>query len=222
VSSGGGGGKEKGRKREIEKIYPDSLVCTKTFHPNWADAAGDETGMGAAIVGNQPRYLVLTFEAFQQEDSDFGIRSLLESERIDLVIVDEVHFAKQRSSENLTLRRQRINALISEAKKTNPEIHTLVMSATPVINNLREGKSMVELLTGVAHDDLKTLATVPNCMRVHQRLVTHGIRWMPDYQTKYEQIEIPVDYGSSVEENSGGIGFFGRPRVLVTNNSGHH
>ncbi len=38
---------------------------------------------------------------------------------------------------------------------------------------------MVELLTGVAHDDLETLATVPNCMRVRQRLVTYGIRWMP-------------------------------------------
>jgi hypothetical protein len=74
------------------------------------------------------------------------------------------------------------------------------MSATPVINNLQEGKSIVELLTGVAHDDLKTLATIPNCMRVHQRLVTHGIRWMPDHQEKYVQTEIPVDCDSAVEE----------------------
>ena len=72
-----GGINEKGWKSEIEKIYPDSLVCTKTFHPNWADAAGDETGLGAAISNNRPRYLVLNYEAFQQEDSDLGIRSPL-------------------------------------------------------------------------------------------------------------------------------------------------
>ena len=37
--------KEKGWKSEIENISPDSLVCTKTFHPNWAAAVGDETGL---------------------------------------------------------------------------------------------------------------------------------------------------------------------------------
>jgi hypothetical protein len=41
------------------------------------------------------------------------------------------------------------------------------MSATPVINNLQEGKSLIELVTGVAHADLGTRATVPNCMTLY-------------------------------------------------------
>ena len=67
------------------------------------------------------------------------------------------------------------------------------MSATPVLNNLQEGKSLVELVTGLTHDDLKTQATVSNCMALHRRLVTLGTRWLPDYRIGYEQVEIPVD-----------------------------
>ena len=55
------------------------------------------------------------------------------------------------------------------------------MSGTPVINTLQEGKSLVEMITGHRHDDLETRATVQNCMRLYQRLVTLGTRWKPDY-----------------------------------------
>ena len=40
---------------------------------------------------------------------------------------------------------------------------------------------MVELVTGVAHEELDDRPTVPNCMALHQRLVSLGIRWMPEY-----------------------------------------
>jgi hypothetical protein len=78
------------------------------------------------------------------------------------------------------------------------------MSATPVINNLQEGKSMVELISGLAHDELDTRPTVPNCMKLHQRLLTLGIRWMPDYEQmlgyecKEERVE--VNCGPFIEE----------------------
>jgi hypothetical protein len=74
------------------------------------------------------------------------------------------------------------------------------MSATPVINNLEEGKSLVEPVTGVAHDDLETRATVPNCMRLHQRLATLGTRWMPRYDTSFEQVDCPVDCSGYLAE----------------------
>jgi hypothetical protein len=96
------------------------------------------------------------------------------------VIVDEIHYAKQRS-EDISQRRQLVAALTTLAAERNPDLHVLGMSATPVINNLQEGKSMVELVTGLAHDELDTRPTVPNCMALHQRLVTLGIRWMPEY-----------------------------------------
>lgn len=107
--------------------------------------------------------------------------------------MDEIHYAKQRAVENLSQRRQLVTAHTSLAAERNPDLHVLGMSATPVINNLQEGKSMVELVSGVAHDELDTRPTVPNCMALHQRLVTLGIRWMPEYDIAYEQRELPVD-----------------------------
>ena len=62
-----------------------------------------------------------------------------------------------------------------------------------MINTLQEGKSLVELVSGLAHDELEIAATVSNCMRLHQRLVTLGTRWMPQYDLVFDQAEIDVD-----------------------------
>jgi superfamily II DNA or RNA helicase len=170
-----------GWQRAILGIFPDSIVATKTFAPDWATTPGDETRFGIAADHGAHCYLILNYEAFQQQDSAEWVRSLVEREPIDFVIVDEIHYAKQRS-EDMSQRRRLVAALTSLAAGRNPGLHVLGMSATPVINNLQEGKSMIELVSGVAHDDLDTRATVPNCMALHQRLVTLGIRWMPDYK----------------------------------------
>src|SRR5262249_12489623 len=140
------------------------------------------------------------YEAFQQPDSAERVRVLVDREVIDFVIVDEIHYAKQRAVEDISRRRQMVAALGSLAGERNPDLHVLGMSATPVINNLQEGKSMVELVSGVAHDELDTRPTVPNCMKLHQRLVTLGIRWMPAYDLGYEQREIEGDCGAFIDE----------------------
>ena len=74
------------------------------------------------------------------------------------------------------------------------------MSATPVINNLQEGRSLIELITGVEHEDLPTRTTVSNCMRMHQQLVRLGIRWMPEYDLVDEEIIVEVDCADVLDE----------------------
>jgi superfamily II DNA or RNA helicase len=193
-----------GWRQAVLDIFPDSSVVTKTFEPVWTAAAGDETGFGVAADQPTHRYLVLNYEAFQQPDSRERVCSLVEREPIDFVIVDEIHFAKQRAVENVSQRRQLVTALTALAAERNPDLHVLGMSATPVVNNLQEGKSLVELVSGLAHDEIDTRPTVPNCMRLHQRLVTLGIRWMPDYkkllgyECKEERVE--VDCGALLGE----------------------
>ncbi len=177
----------------ILAAFPASLVATKTFTPDWASVAADPTAVGMVASSGRPRYVVLHYEAFQQPDSAVNVRALVEREQIDLLIVDEIHFAKQRSVENLSQRRRLVAALAAAASERNPDLHVLGMSATPVINTLHEGRSLVELVTGVEHADLDTKPTVPNCMRLHQRLVTLGTRWLPEYALGYEQIEVPID-----------------------------
>jgi hypothetical protein len=204
-----------GWRRAIFDIFPDSVVATKTFETEgWAGfgpAGAEQAGWQPAPQGTH-RYLVLNYEAFQQPDSAERVRALAERESIDFLIVDEIHYAKQRS-EDVSQRRRLVAALTTLAAERNPDLHVLGMSATPVINNLQEGKSMIELVSGVAHDELDTRATVPNCMALHQRLVTLGIRWMPEYQLRYEQREIDVDCGPFLDEIRS-LGHQGTPLAL--------
>jgi superfamily II DNA or RNA helicase len=174
--------------RSIKEIFPNSDVHTKTWKPQWA-------------AHSTYRYLILNYEMFQQENSPTEIKALVETEQIDFLVIDEIHFTKQRSVENLSKRRENVTALASLASQRNKELRVLGLSATPVINNLHEGRSLIDLVTGVENDDLEvSVPSVANCMRMHQRLTTLGIRWMPQYDIGYDQIEIPIDCDSSVEE----------------------
>ena len=57
-------------------------------------------------------------------------------------------------------------------RKKNPEIKVLGMSATPVINNLTEGKSPIELITGKSYDDVSTKPRVPNAVTLFEKFTT--------------------------------------------------
>jgi Hypothetical methyltransferase/Probable Zinc-ribbon domain/Type III restriction enzyme, res subunit len=192
-----------GWKRMIHEIFPDSVVATKTLHPRWSALGGGAAESHSAASSDGYRYLVLNYESLQQENSLEQVRALVEREPIDFIIIDEIHYTKQRAVENMSRRRQVAAALVAGAAERNPDLHVLGMSATPVINNLQEGKSLVELITGVAHDEIETRPTLSNCMKLHQRLVTLGIRWMPEYDLGYEQIEIPVDCAEFLDEIRG-------------------
>ncbi len=181
----------KGWEDAIIDAFPDSIVRKKTFDPKWPNTGGLP----------KARYLVLNYETFQQPDSASKLQQFLERERIDFVVVDEIHYTKHRKAEDdPSQRRKLVTALTTAAASRNPNLHILGMSATPVVNNLHEGKSLIELITGFEHHELSVRATIPNCMALHQRLVTLGIRWMPEYELRYEQIELSVDVGAFLPE----------------------
>lgn len=165
---------------EIKHVFPDSHVTIKNFNPHWTD------------IEEGHHYILLNHEMFQQPLTSAHIWQLLERYQIDLIIVDEIHRCKQRS-EDSSKRRQMVLALITNAAEQNPALHVLGMSATPVINNLKEGKSLVELVTGVERSDLGETATINNCMRLHQAFVTLGIRSKVKPKIKIDRVKIPVD-----------------------------
>ncbi|MEG5176011.1 zinc-ribbon domain-containing protein [Microcoleus sp. B3-D7] len=172
---------------EIKHVFPDSRVTIKNFNPHWSDIE----------EGNH--YILLNHEMFQQPSTPAHIRQLLERYKIDLIIVDEIHRCKHRSDDP-SKRRQMVLAMITNATENNPDLHVLGMSATPVINNLKEGKSLVELVTGIERYDLGEKATLNNCMRLHQALVTLGIRSRVKPQIKINRVTIPVDCTHLVDE----------------------
>lgn len=175
---------------EIRQAFPKSEVAKKTWHPEWNDP-----------LETTPRYLVLNYEHFQQPNSEAEMVAFLDRNAIDFVVVDEIHYTKQRQAEQEMSKRKRlVQGLILEAAKKTPDLCVLGMSGTPVINTLQEGKSLIEMITGHRHDDLETRATVQNCMRLYQRLVTLGTRWKPDYKIQLEVIRKEIDCGDLLDE----------------------
>ncbi|MFC1745908.1 zinc-ribbon domain-containing protein, partial [Candidatus Riflebacteria bacterium] len=166
-------------KKAIKEYFYGTEISQKVFAPEWKQ--------------QKARYLILNYEMFQQPYSESEIYKFLEREKVDFIVIDEIHFAKKRHRENMSHRRKMVSSFIQGAREKNDELYVLGMSATPVINNLVEGKSMVELVTGLMHDDLETKDTVPNAMRLHQKLATLGIRWMPEYDIECKEETIPVD-----------------------------
>ena len=156
-----------GWAHEIVSIFPDSNVRLKSFDP---------------LPTKTNNFYVLNFEAFQQKDSSKKIVEFLKNVKVDFVIIDEIHYSKQRQVDNLSLRKKNITSMLAEIQKKNKKLHVLGMSATPVINNLYEGRSLVEMITGEVHKDLPTQININNCMKLHQKLATVGLRWMPDYK----------------------------------------
>ena len=117
----------------IRDVFPDSRVDTRTL--DGGRTLGDD---GPAGEPSGHRYLVLNYEAFQQPDSPRRLRTLVGRGPIDLVIIDEIHQAKQRDVRKMSRRRENLAALVSLAAEANPALRVLGMSATPVVNNLQE------------------------------------------------------------------------------------
>jgi Hypothetical methyltransferase/Probable Zinc-ribbon domain/SNF2-related domain/Helicase conserved C-terminal domain len=175
---------------EIQGAFPASEIAKKTWHPEWKHP-----------LETAPRYLVLNYEHFQQPNSEAELVAFLDRNVIDFIVVDEIHYTKQRQADaEMSKRKRLVQGLILEAVKKTADLCVLGMSGTPVINTLQEGKSLIEMITGHRHDDLETRATVQNCMRLYQRLVTIGTRWKPDYKIQLEVTRKEIDCADSLDE----------------------
>ena len=168
-----------GWSRTILNAFPESDVCEKTWHPVWSDKA-------------MPRYLILNHEAFQNRNEGH-LKHFIESNMIDFVVIDELHQVKQRDEGFESQRRRLLNGLITDVPGNRPKPRVLGMSATPIINNLQEGKSLIELVSSLEHNDVDTAINVQNCMKLYQKFTTMGFRMMPKYRTDRAPQIHPVD-----------------------------
>ncbi len=161
----------------IKEVYPDSLTFS-------------EYRMGHVFDRTKHNYLVLNYEKFQQTNSEELFQDLTNNNQIDFVVIDEVHNAKQREEgdEHESIRRGVMTCLLGRIRENNSELYTLVMSATPVINNLFEAKSLLSLMTGLDYDDINTRRTLPNALKIFQQLILHGLRYIPKYDIEMTEL----------------------------------
>ncbi len=126
---------------------------------------------------SQRNYLVLNYESFQQANSEEYVSELLKRNKFDYIVLDEVQNVKQVSKAEETKRRKLILKLIEQVQKNNQDFYLLAMSATPIINNLIEAKSLLEMIYSKKMDEIKTASSISNCMEIFQRLTNCGIRY---------------------------------------------
>ena len=175
-----------GWQAEIKNAFPDSQVFLKKIPQDLRDFSSHA-------------YLVLNYEAFQQKESEEHVQWLLDNHKIDFVILDEIHNVKRRGQLE-TRRRNLLRYLLSIERQRNSKLCVLGMSATPVINSLDEAISLLSMLKGDRFQDLKTHPTFDNCLPIHERLIMHGVRYLPKYPMKLNLSLISVDGNDLIEE----------------------
>ena len=94
----------------------------------------------------------------------------------DAIIIDEVQFAKQRTNDYISNRRKQISKCLLLAGELNQKLMILGMSGTPILNNLMEGKKLIELIFSEEREDLKVENKFHNAMRMFQEFTRLGIR----------------------------------------------
>lgn len=161
-------------EEDILDVYPDSKIFT-------------HFRKGQKFNRDNYNYLLLNYEKFQQGYTEEIFQDLNENNLIDFIVLDEVHNAKQRDKDE-SIRRGALMRLIGRSAEMNPNFHLLGMSATPVINNLIEAKSLLQLITGKDYDDISTRGTITNALKIFNQLLLNGIRYIPKYDIVLKEL----------------------------------
>ena len=173
-------------EEQIKKAFPDSDVkSSRIYEKEVFNEKRDE---------NKHKYLVINYDKFSQYYSDNELSKLAE-QKIDLLILDEVQYAKKRSEAEESKRHRLVLAFRMAMKKRNKDSKALGMSATPIINDLTEGKAFLEMLIGNDYVDLETRDTIPNAVALYEKLVPISIRERQSYATvETHDIDVQVPY----------------------------
>lgn len=161
-------------EEDILDVYPDSFV-----HSSFKK--------GQKFDRSKYNYLLLNYEKFQQGYTEEIFQNLNENNLIDFIVLDEVHNSKQRDK-NVSLRRDSLMRLIGRSAEMNTNFHLLGMSATPVINNLVEAKSLLQLITGKKYEDINTRGTISNALKIFNQLLLNGVRYIPKYDIVLKEL----------------------------------
>lgn len=168
----------------VQAVFPDAVRLVKDRGP-------------FSIDPQQRTYVILNYESFQQESwSDEMVAELLKHP-IGCIVLDEIQSVRLRDGNEESNRRRRVRALVDGAVARNSDVCILGMSATPVMNDLHEAKTLLELVTGQDLSHLSTKPTVPNAILYHQQLTTHGLRYRPNYPQAIDTMT-PVINGSPI------------------------
>lgn len=167
-------------RRAFTSAFPTANLIIKPN--NWGIPDLDE-GVNVVIV-NHERFQ----DRLAQQLLGFCINY-----QADMIVVDEIHQSKRRSSDTSSQRRKLMNEFIRISSNINTELRVLGLSATPVINNLYEGRSLLELICQEPMEGIGESVDLNSCMNLYQQFVVHGIRMNPGQLSRTKLIQQEID-----------------------------
>ncbi len=149
---------------------------------------------------NSYHYHILNYDKFSRKLGEKIVKDI-QSQPIDMVILDEAQNIKQREENPrmVSKRKKIIEKMIKDLRKRNSDLKVVVLTATPVINNVREGVKLLEMMTGRQMPHLKTRNTLRNASRLYTEFLEYTMRWTPKYNIK--KIEEPIYCQSKIPDN---------------------
>lgn len=167
-------------KRAFDSAFPTANIIIK---PDGWELPDVLEGVNVVIV-NHERFQ----DRFAQQLLGFCI-----TYQADMIVIDEIHQSKRRSADKSSQRRKLMNEFIRISSNINTDLRVLGLSATPVINNLYEGRSLLELICQEPIEDVGEKIDLNSCMNLYQHFVVRGIRMNPGQLSRTKLIYQEVD-----------------------------
>lgn len=167
------------------------VIAANATVEQWAEAVpavfpGTEVHLDVPEDPAPGSFVVLNYEKMQVASAPDRLEKLV-ALGPDFFVLDEIQFVKSRGG-TVSLRREAVESLLREC----PDARVLGMSATPVVNDLEEAVGLLSLITG-EEQDLGTRPTIPNALAVHDALMLHGFRYVPDYAQEFPVRVVEID-----------------------------
>jgi len=120
---------------------------------------------------------------------------------IGMVILDESHRVKSAKEDEKedTATRRNVSLLINALRKDNRKLKVLMLSATPVINRIVEGKGLLEMGTGTDYS-FSTYPTVLNASKLYTEFQPYCMRWVKKYPIEQKGRDDPITIRAYVPE----------------------
>lgn len=149
-------------------------------------------GWGFGDIIDGVNVVIVNHERFQDRFAQ-QLLGFCVNYQADMIVIDEIHQSKRRSSDQSSQRRKLMNEFIRISSNINTDIRVLGLSATPVINNLYEGRSLLELICQEPIEDVEERIDLNSCMNLYQHFVVHGIRMNPGQLSRTNLVYQDID-----------------------------
>ena len=183
IADKAGGGKKVGAIREF---IPNSNVIIYK---------GGKSLM-KELKEDKRNYILVNYDKLSKHRFLEGLEELAKTKKIDFICIDEIQMAKSRGDQTASLRNRALLSLRKLAEDYNKNLYVLGLTATPVINNLYEIKTLCEIITGkeLGDDELFTGNSISfaAAQTAHKYLINYGFRYNHDYSDEITENEIVI------------------------------